>query len=204
VVDEPRLPRYDRLEKAPAGPGWTAHVAVRGHRIVGVLVVPADARSIPESFNPRKLLVGKARIRAVARAENLEPREAQRQLRAEVRRIRRSDDPLIGRALYWWVALLVLQGQGTDQSRYTYVRNALEDLGVDLGKKPEDRVKQLIRQATKAEFLAEVGSGQGPRRAGRKFTRPPWEEISPTIHPSGGQVARQLGARLSTDSEEES
>ncbi|MDP9223660.1 MAG: hypothetical protein M3P18_07345 [Actinomycetota bacterium] len=189
---EPKLPRHDHIEREPAGDGWTAHVAFRDQRIVGVVVVPTDARSVPPRFDPRDIHVADARVRATTKVEE-----------TPVKILRPAGYPLTGVALYWWVAYLVLLAQAEGQPRFTYVRDALENSGVDLGRNKQVKVKNLIRRATAAGFLAKADPGRGPRRAGPNFSRG-WqrEEISMTLHPSGGEVAKKLRDKLSFEKEE--
>jgi hypothetical protein len=76
------------------------------------------------------------------------------------------------KALYLHVAQLVLIAQQRGEPRYTYVRNALENMGLDLGDRPEARVKDYIRRATDHKYLDEAGKGRGHvRKAGPNLER---------------------------------
>lgn len=184
------MPRHDRIEPEWAGEGWTAHIAFRGRKIVGVVVVPTDARSVPDRFDPRMLSVADARMRA-AESDGLDPEVISKLVQG-------AQSHLSGRSLYWWVAFLVLQAQAERRPRYTFVAGALEDLGVDLGRDREGKVKNLIRRATDAGFLAKAGSGRGPRVAGKNFEKGASREISMVRHPSesGTETNRKLAARF--------
>jgi hypothetical protein len=160
VVKEPKLPRHDHIEREPAGDGWTAHVAFRGQRIVGVVVVPTDARSVPPRFDPRDIHVAGARVRAATKVQGSA---------VEVAPSPGPEDRLTGGPLYRWVAHLVLLAQAEGQPRFNYVRDHLEELGVDLGRSKEVKVKNLIRRATDAGYLAKTQRGRGPRRPGPKL-----------------------------------
>jgi hypothetical protein len=183
-MKEPKLPRHDRIERGEAGDGWAAHVAVRGDRIVGLVVVPTDARQIPETFDPRSIRVAEARVRAVAQEQGIDPADAEKLLReAKLRRGGSRDN----RQLYWFVARLVLLAQELGEPRYTYLRKHLARQ--DLGPNRDARIKDLISRATAAGYLAPAGTGRGPRKAGPNLERD-------TIRVRGGSMTVEPTGRV--------
>lgn len=213
----PELPEHDRIEKAEAGEGWSAYVAFRNGKVVGMTVVPSNRARIPHRFEPRNVPIGRMRTQAVAAVEGLDPVAARAELRRQARSLHRPviewkkegvyDDgatlslqgKLSLRALYRTVAEFVLIAQQIDEPRYTYVRNALEDIvGIDLGSRPEARVKDYIRRATDEGFLAPAGSGRGPRRPGPELRKGTKRVSAITLHPDGtssSTPARRTGGK---------
>jgi hypothetical protein len=174
AVDEPKLPGYDRIERGEAGDGWTAHVAVKGDRIVGLVVVPTNARRIPKTLDPRSIRVARAREIAVGKEQGVGSAQAKKLLREAKRGANRDNQ-----RLYWWVAQMVLLAEQLGEPRYAYLRKSLA--GRDLGPNKDVRIKDLIRRATAAGYLAPAGTGRGTRKAGPNLKRD-------TIRVRGGSV----------------